>query len=198
MTFTNAVVTLLLVMDPLGNVPIFIGLLKTYDAARRRKIILRESIIAFLILVFFLLLGKEILQAMGITQSALGISGGIILFLIALKMMFPPEALKPKTELITHEPFIVPLAVPLIAGPSSLAIVMLLANHHPERLGLWISALAVSSVICTIVLVFSSQLAHFLGQRFLIAIERLMGMLLATLAIQMLLTGVQAYFSPLH
>ncbi|MCD6046924.1 MAG: hypothetical protein K0S08_571 [Gammaproteobacteria bacterium] len=194
MTFYTAVFTLFLVMDPLGNIPGFLALLKNVESKRRQYVILRECIIAFFVLVFFLLAGKDVLAALGISQAALGISGGIILFLIALKMMFPDES-TPQRESQGQEPFIVPLAVPLVAGPSSMAVVMLLTNQHPEKWPLWLGALAVASVVSTLILLFSDYILKILGKKLLHAIERLMGMLLATMAVQMLLTGIQSYFN---
>jgi multiple antibiotic resistance protein len=194
MTFYTAVFTLFLVMDPLGNIPGFLALLKNVESKRRQYVIMRECTIAFFVLVFFLLAGKNVLAALGISQAALGISGGIILFLIALKMMFPDES-TPQRESQGQEPFIVPLAVPLVAGPSSMAVVMLLTNQHPEKWPLWLGALAVASVVSTLILLFSDYILKIFGKKLLHAMERLMGMLLATMAVQMLLTGIQSYFN---
>lgn len=195
MSFLTALLTILLVMDPIGNIPMFLNLLKHVDPNRRALVITRESLIAFIILALFLYGGENLLTSLGISQAALGVSGGIILFMISIKMVFPPEDHGGhKRDRQLQEPFIVPMAVPLIAGPSSLATVLLFANHYPDKRLLWLGALAVASVIVTIILLFSSQLLKVLGQRFLHAVERLMGMILATLAVQMLLSGIQSYF----
>ena len=129
---------------------------------------------------------------MGISEAALGITGGIILFLISIKMMFDEHS--EKREIPTHEPFIVPLAIPLVAGPSSIATIILIADRHPHHWGIWLGALACASAASTIILFFSTQLIRLLGQRLIYALERLMGMLLATLSVQMLLSGIQSYF----
>jgi len=193
MTLYTATITLFLVMDPLGNIPMFLAALNNVNPERRRQIILRETFIALLILLFFLFFGKYILEYMQISEPALGIAGGIILFLIAIRMIFPHEEsnqeAKPRAE-----PFIVPLAIPLIAGPSTMTIVMLLATTSPQHLGLWASALFLAWIPCTIILVFADFLRKILGERGLTAIERLMGMILTTMAIQMFLTGIQQFF----
>lgn len=194
MSLYSATITLILVMDPLGNIPIFLSILNHVDPKRRKIVVIRETFIAFLILVAFLYFGKNILEGLNITQPALSISGGIILFLIALRMIFPPEDEEQKSPRVSAEPYIVPLAVPLIAGPSTMAVVMLLANQAPQHMNLWLLALLIASVFCTITLVFADFLRKILGDRGITALERLMGMILTTLAVQMFLTGVGAYF----
>ncbi len=193
MNLYTATMTLILVMDPLGNVPVFLSVLNSVAVKRRKLIVLRETFIAFLILLLFLYFGKNILESMQISGPALGIAGGIILFLIAIKMIFPAEEHTKRTSQI-GEPFIVPLAIPLVAGPSALAFVMLLANQAPQHLSLWTLALFIAWLTCTIVLVFADFLRKILGDRGLTAIERLMGMILTTMAVQMFLTGIQEFF----
>ena len=193
MDIYTAAITLFLVMDPLGNIPIFLSTLSAVEPKRRAWVILREALIAFVILVLFLFAGKPILNGLHITQAALSIAGGIILFLIAIKMIFPSEE-NEKPQVLNAEPFIVPLAIPLIAGPSALAVVLLLANDHPNELGQVLVALVLASVASTLVLLFSNQLRRILGQKGLIAMERLMGMILTILAVQMLLSGLDEYF----
>ena len=192
MNIYTATITLILVMDPLGNVPVFISVLNSVKPLRRKAIILRETFIAFLILLLFLFFGKYILESMQISAPALSIAGGIILFLIALRMIFPHDDEKKPAQI--DEPFIVPLAIPLIAGPSALAFVMLLANQAPDHLGWWSMALFFAWAFCTVILVFSDLLGKILGERGLIAIERLMGTILTTMAVQMFLSGVETFF----
>ncbi len=193
MSLYTATITLILIMDPLGNIPIFLSVLNNVDPKRRKFLILRENFIAFLILAVFLFFGKLLLEGMNLSESALEISGGIILFLIALHMIFPAEA-NNKDYKLTGEPFIVPLAVPLIAGPSAMAIVMLLANQHPQYLWLWFFALFLATLFCAATLVFADFLRKILGDRGLVAIERLMGMILTTMAVQMFLSGIKTFF----
>lgn len=189
MTLYSAAITLILVMDPLGNIPLFLAALRNVSAKKRRLIILRESTIAFVILTIFLLFGQYILDGMHISQPALSIAGGIILFLIAIRMIFPHEETKTRE---TTEPFIVPLAIPLIAGPSTMTIVMLMAKQTPQLFHVFI-ALCIAWIVTTIVLLFADFLRKILGERGLIAIERLMGMILTTMAVQMFLSGYQQF-----
>lgn len=190
MTLYSAAITLILVMDPLGNIPLFLAALKNISVRKRRMIILRESTIAFVILTIFLLFGQFILEGMHISQPALSIAGGIILFLIAIRMIFPHEETTTKKEVA--EPFIVPLAVPLIAGPSTMTVVMLMAKQSISLFPVFI-ALLIAWIVTTLVLVFADFLRKILGERGLIAIERLMGMILTTMAVQMFLTGYQQF-----
>ncbi|EKD69875.1 MAG: multiple antibiotic resistance (MarC)-related protein [uncultured bacterium] len=191
MTLYSATITLILVMDPLGNIPLFLSILNHIPARKRRWIILRETFFAFIILTLFLFFGPYILAGMGISQPALGIAGGIILFLISLRMIFPHEDHE-KTKL-AHEPFIVPLAIPLIAGPSTMTVVMLLANQAPYDMPRWFLALTMAWFISAVILFCADFLRKILGERGLIAIERLMGMILTTMAVQMLLTGLEQF-----
>jgi multiple antibiotic resistance protein len=192
MTLYTATMTLILIMDPLGNIPLFLAALTHVPAKRRQWIILRESCIAFIILTFFLFFGQYILEGMHISQPALQIAGGIILFLIAIRMIFPSNQAEDKSRQLA-EPFIVPLAVPLIAGPSTMTIVMLLANQGPNDMSRWFAALLIAWLISTVILVFADVLRKLLGERGLIALERLMGMILTTMAVQMFLNGFEHY-----
>lgn len=197
MTLYTAAITLFLVMDPLGNVPVFLSILHPIEPKKRSIIILRETFIAFLILTAFVFAGQNILNGLSITQPAISIAGGIILFMIAIKMIFPTqqgENLRTR-EPITEEPFIVPLAIPLIAGPSAMAAILLFTNEAPDKIMTCFAALIIASVACTLILLFANQLRKILGQKGLIAIERLMGMILTTLAVQMFLNGLGKYFT---
>lgn len=193
MTLYSIAFTLILVMDPLGNVPVFLSILSTVSPARRKKIILRETFIAFIVLTLFLFFGRYILEGMRISDPALSIAGGIILFLISLRMIFPHENEEARTKQI-GEPFIVPLAIPLVAGPSTMALIMLLPNQLPGHTGLIFLALFCAWFVSTLILVFSDYFGKILGERGLIALERLMGMILTTMAVQMFLTGVAQFF----
>jgi multiple antibiotic resistance protein len=177
----------------LGNVPVFLSVLSHVEPKRRYWVILRESLFAFLILCAFLFFGDDILEGFGISQPALSISGGIILFLIALKMIFPPEETQRISEKQMLEPFIVPLAIPLIAGPSAIATVMLFTTQVQNKLNETFLSLLIASVVSTIILLLASKLRRLLGQKGLIAIERLMGMILTTIAVQMFLNGLSAW-----
>ncbi len=195
MTIYTAAITMILIMDPFGNIPIFLSTLKRFSPRRRRIIILRESLFAFLILAFFLFFGRYILQGLHISQPALSISGGIILFLIAIRMIFPGRTglVEEGDEEEDGEPLLVPLAIPLQAGPSAMAWVILSSSQYPDRLPSILLALLIASLVSTMVLILSDILRKILGNRVLRAIERLMGMILTTMAIQMLLSGFENY-----
>jgi multiple antibiotic resistance protein len=192
MTITTAAITLFLVMDPLGNIPVFLSILNTVAEKRRNLVLLREAAIAFVILTLFLFFGRHIMHGLGITQPALHIAGGIILFLIALKMIFPQDG-SMQHERQIGEPFIVPMAIPMLAGPSALATVMLFATHALGSMLSAFLAVAIASLACTIILLLASLLRRLLGQRGLVALERLMGMILTTIAVQMFLTGIESH-----
>jgi multiple antibiotic resistance protein len=187
-----AAMLLFLVMDPLGNIPTFIGLLKDVDPRRRRWIILRENIFAYIILVVFLWAGRFLLEAFQIDKPALGIAGGITLFLIAVRMIFPvKEGLFGETP--DGEPFMVPLAIPLISGPSSMATVMLLASREPERMVDWMVALTCAWLVSLGLLLLCDPISRLLGERGLVGLTRLMGMLLTAVAVQMFLNGLRLF-----
>lgn len=184
-------ITLIMVMDPLGNIPIALSVLNQVKPSKRNVVLLREAFFAFVILAIFLFWGNYILAGLSITQAALRIAGGIILFLIALKMIFPP--VEEKREKVTIEPFIVPLAIPMIAGPSAIATVILFSTQSPDQMSVLFLGLVIAAAVSGVILLFGTQLRRILGEKGLIAIERLMGMLLTTIAVQMFMDGVQDY-----
>jgi multiple antibiotic resistance protein len=188
----SPIVTLFLVMDPLGNVPLFLSVLRTVAPERRRTVLLREIAIAFAVLAAFLLVGGYLMRFLGLEQPAIGIAGGIVLFLIALRMVFPSDA-APRTAAPEGEPFIVPLAIPLIAGPSALATLLLLQSTTPRLLLLL--ALTIAWAVTGAILLSATFLYRVLRERGLIALERLMGMLLVMVAVQMLLNGLRAFLA---
>jgi multiple antibiotic resistance protein len=187
----TAFVTLALVMDPLGNVPLFLSVLKDVPQERRFKVILRELVIALAVMLLFLFAGEKVLNLLGLQQEAIAIAGAIILFLIAIRMIFPsPHGIMGETP--EGEPFIVPLAIPAIAGPSVLAIAMLLVSNDPARMLEWTIALICAWLATSVVLLASPLLLRALGNRGLIASERLMGMVLVIIAVQMFFDGARS------
>lgn len=196
MTLFSAATLLFLVMDPFGNVPFFITALKGVAETRRQRVIFRELLIALFVLVVFLFAGQFILSALQISESALTAAGGTVLFLIAIKMVFPVFG-RSAAEEVTGEPFIFPLAIPYLAGPSALASVLLIMNREPSRWPEWLAALLVAWFFSGLIIASSGFLANLLGNRVLIAIERLMGMLLVAIAIQMVMTGVAQFVATL-
>ncbi|HEU4585638.1 MAG TPA: MarC family protein [Gemmatimonadaceae bacterium] len=192
MTLLSAAVLLFFVMDPLGNVPLFLTALRHVDPSRMRGIIVRELLIALGIMVAFLFLGRYILELLHVSSAALTAGGGFILLLIALRMIFPTSERSLREE-IREEPFIVPLAVPYTAGPGLLATELLFMTREPHRWPIWLGAVALAWLATAIILYFSSHLRTILGERGLTAVERLMGMLLVVVGVEMLMAGVVQY-----
>jgi multiple antibiotic resistance protein len=188
----SAAVTLFLVMDPLGNVPLFLSTLKAVPAERRRHVLLRELVFAYLVLVLFLLIGNSLLRFLGLEQEAVSIAGGIVLFLIALRMIFPGQG-SLAGDALQGEPFMVPLAIPLIAGPSTLATLLLLQRTVPSSTMTLLLVVTIAWAVSGVILLSSTFLYRVLGDRGLMAMERLMGMLLVMVAVQMLMNGFGAF-----
>ncbi len=190
----SAAVMLFLIMDPLGNLPVFLSILRHVDPKRRRKVMLRELLFSLVIMMGFLFAGQQILSFLNLRQEAVSIAGGIILFLIAIKMIFPSSG--GVTGLAAgEEPFLVPMAIPMIAGPSILASLLLLANQEPTRMVDWSLALLMAWGASAVILMFYELFNKLLGERGLTAVERLMGMLLVMISVQMLLDGVHHYLA---
>ncbi len=183
--------TLFFVMDPLGNIPLFNSILARFDSRQRAKIVAREMLIALLIMVFFLFAGTTLLDFLNLSQPSLSISGGVLLFIIALRMIFP-KANRDEPEDV-EDPFIVPLAIPLVAGPSTLAILLLTASSKPDQMLDWSIALFLAWAVSAILLTASPFMMRALGTRGLRAMERLMGMLLVIMATQLLLNGIRDF-----
>ena len=192
MTLASAVVLLFLVIDPFGNVPFFVAELARVPAERRRRVVLRELAAAYAVMIAFLFVGQGVLHVLGISEPALTIAGGVLLFLIALRMVFPSPRHSSQED-IEGEPFLVPLAIPYIAGPSVLAAELFLMSREPERWPTWWLAITLAWAATAIIVLGGSHVAAKLGARGLIAIERLMGMVLVAIAIQMFLNGIDAY-----
>lgn len=190
-TFASATILLLLITDPFGNIPIFANALKNVAPARRTRVILREILIAFAVLLAFMFVGDRFLRIMNLSDLSLQIAGGVVLFLIALRMIFPPAA--GEVQEMTGEPLIVPLAIPAIAGPSAMATVMLLVSQQPERRLEWVAALTVTMLVGAVVLLLAERIQRVLGSRVVVAIERLMGLILVAVAVEMLLRGIKVF-----
>jgi MarC family membrane protein len=194
--FLSAVILLLLVTDPFGNVPLVPSLVAGCAPERRRWVIVRECIIAYGILLAFMFGGRTFLQVMHLSEASLSIAGGVILFLISIRMVFGnPESLW--GDVSQGEPFIVPLAVPFIAGPSALATVMLMASREPGKIGMWAAAITVVMVIVTLILVSAEKIRQVLGEKAVVAVERLAGLILTAIAVEMLLGGIRAFVTGL-
>ncbi len=192
MDIFSAATMLFLIMDPLGNLPIVLSILKHIDPKRRRKVLIRELIFALLILMLFLFAGQSILSFLHVQPETLSISGGIILFIIAIKMIFPSAG--SITGLAAgEEPFIVPMAIPMIAGPSVIAALLLLSSQYPDKLLELSASVLLAWFVTFIILMFYAFFNKLLGERGLKAVERLMGLLLVMISTQMFLDGVKSY-----
>ena len=197
MSILSAALLLFLILDPLGNIPVFLSLLKPLAPRRQRIVLVRELLIALAVLMAFLWGGKYALELMHLRQESVAIAGGIVLFLIGIRMIFPkPEGLMGAVP--DGEPFIVPMAIPLVAGPSGMAAVMLMGSNEPDRLGDWSLALLLAWGATAAILMSATLLYKLLGARALTALERLMGMLLVAISVQMLLDGLATYLGSLQ
>lgn len=190
-TFWSATILLILITDPVGNIPIFANALRHVPQQRRPWVILREILIAFVLLLIFMFVGEGFLRVMNLSELALQIGGGVILFLIALRMVFPPPESAEAEQM--SEPLIVPLAVPAVAGPSALATVLLLVSQQPDKRIEWVAALCVTMLVSAVVLVSAERIERVIGRRPLVAVERLMGLVLVSVAIEMLLRGIKTF-----
>ncbi|MBT8125662.1 MAG: NAAT family transporter [Gammaproteobacteria bacterium] len=191
MNLIQATVLLFLIMDPIGNLPIFNSILKNRPAHESVKIIIRELVFAYLLLIGFLILGDYVQSYLSLRVSTLHIAGGIILLLVALGMVFPGIGMKMVDG--NEEPFFVPLAMPLVAGPAAIAIVLILGSSQPANTITWVIALSISWSLAALILVPSPWVFKFIGEKAARILERLMGMILIMLAVQMFLNGVELY-----
>lgn len=193
MSTLSAGILLFLIMDPLGNIPLFMSVLRHVPPKRRIPVLVREMLIALAVLFAFLLGGQVMLKVLQLKQEAVRIAGGIILFLIGVKMVFPPKDGNIFGDPGKGEPFIVPMAIPGVAGPSAMAVLLLLTNAQPGKLPQWGAALFAAWLATAAMLLSSTYLFRWLGESVLTALERLMGMILVALSVQMFLDGVTAY-----
>lgn len=193
-SFLSAFVLLLLVLDPFGALPVFISVMGEVPPQRRVHVALRESAIAFCILLAFMLAGHGFLALMRLSERSLEVAGGVILLVIAMRMIFGHGDASGVANGGLREPLIFPLAVPLMAGPSAMATVLLLASRQPERVATWVAALALAMAISGTVLLSADRLRQWLGASVVVAIEKLMGLLLTAVAMEMMLAGLKRYF----
>ena len=199
--FFQSFIILLLVTDPFGNVPLFVSALAHVPPERRGRVIMRECAIAFLLLLLFMFFGRHFLSALQLSDIALRIGGGVILFLIALRMVFPqPGGIFGSGEASgesSNEPFIVPLAIPALAGPSALVTVLLFSSTSARETLLHVAILSLVAVIWLIVLLSAERMQRVLGPKVMTAFERLMGLILTAMAVEMLLAGIREYVKSL-
>lgn len=191
-SFVSAVVILLLVTDPVGNIPLFVSLLRGVDEKRRARVIVRECLIALAALLLFAIFGRTLLDLFGLSDRSLSIAGGLILFLIALHMIFRSGE-NIFGEKASGEPFIVPLAIPAIAGPAAIATVVLQVSRAPARLLEWLAAVTIAMAVMLVTMLFAERISRWFGEPALVAFERLMGLLLTAIAVEMLLSGIEGF-----
>ena len=192
--FLSAFILLLLVLDPFGSLPIYISVLRGVAPQRRRVVALRESLIAFAVLAAFMLGGQVFLDVMRLSERSLEVAGGVILLIIAVRMIFSSGSGVYESPAEGTEPFIFPLAVPLLAGPSAMASVLLLASREPARMAVWMGALTAAMAVSALVMLTADRLRRLLGDSMVAAIEKLMGLVLTAVAVEMILAGLKRYF----
>jgi len=192
-SFLSSTILLVLITDPLGNIPFFISALKHVRPERRRVVVARECLVAFAALLLFLVAGRPILRVLHLSEDALRVSGGVVLLLIAIRMIFPDRGRLGEDDPEAGEPFIVPVAIPLIAGPSAMATVLLMSTPDPLRMLSLAGSLTVTIAITAVVFVSSHRIRKVLGEQAIAAMERLMGLVLTAIAVEMLLGGVASY-----
>ncbi|MDP1692409.1 MAG: MarC family protein [Burkholderiaceae bacterium] len=193
-SFLSALVLLLLVLDPFGSLPVFVSVMRQVAPERRARVALRESALAFGVLAAFMFTGQGFLSLMRLSERSLEVAGGVILLIIAMRMIFASGGEIYAADGQGREPLIFPLAVPLLAGPSAMATVLLLASRQPERLLAWIGALTVAMVVSAVVLLGADRIRQWIGSSMVSAIEKLMGLVLTAIAVEMILAGLKRYF----
>jgi MarC family membrane protein len=193
-SFISAFVLLLLVLDPFGSLPIFISVLKGVPPERRTRVAVREVLIAFCVLLAFMFAGQSFLNLMHLSERSLEVAGGVILLIIAIRMIFTSGSQIYASDGGAREPFIFPLAVPLLAGPSAMATVLLLASRQPQQLMQWVGAVSAAMLVCGVVMLAADRIRKLLGHSMVSAIEKLMGLVLTAVAVEMILAGLKRYF----
>lgn len=195
MDFVATTLLLFIVLDPLGNVPLFLSHLRAVPEQRRRKVVVREVLVAYLLLVFFLFSGTWFMQILALDLASVRIAGGVVLFLIALRMVFPPvdrHASSDTSANASAEPFIVPLAVPAVAGPASLSVLVLLRGANPDDSWLLFGAMSIAWLLSALILVGAAYLQRMLRNEGILAMERLMGLILVVIAVQMMIDALRS------
>lgn len=193
-SFLSALILLLLVLDPLGSLPVFIPIMRSVPKERRTRVAMREVGIAFCVLFTFMFLGEGFLRVMHLSERSLEVAGGVILMIIAIRMIFGSSGESAYGLEPGKEPLIFPLAVPLLAGPSAMATVLLLASRQPDRIYEWIGALSTAMLVSGLVLVLADRIRKLLGDSVVSALEKLMGLVLTAIAVEMVLAGLKRYF----
>lgn len=193
MSLFNITVTLFLIMDPVGNLSSYISMVKELDPKRQKWIVFREMLIALVVMLFFNYLGEYIFNFLDLSETTVRLSSGVILFLIAIKILFMASD-SPRANLPKGEPFVFPLAVPLIAGPALMATIMLYAHLEPTQ-SVMIFAILIAWFLSILIFLFAGPIKRILGNNGLMACERLIGMVLVLVAIQRFLEGILLFWA---
>lgn len=191
-TFFTAFVTLFLIVDPVGSIPALSAALKNVQPRRKNFVIARECFFALLILTLFAFFGQNFMAVLGLSKEALTIGGGLVLLIIALRMLFPSRA-GIYGDIEDGEPYIFPIAIPMLAGPSALTTVMLMVSSDPSKIYTWIGAITLAMVSSALIIISGDAIQRLLGKKATVAFERLMGLILVVLAVQMFLSGIADY-----
>lgn len=194
MNLIETTLILLLVIDPFGNIPVVLAVLQKLENRAYARAIVREVVLAFVILFVFALAGQELLDYLNIRQSSLSVAGGVILFLIALKMIFGGTA-RMMDDDYSDDPVMVPIAIPLVAGPSAITTVIILHTREEIAAPMLLTALALVLLLCLLTFLTARRLHAWLGRRGLGAMEKLMGLLLSLVAVNMILEGIREFMT---
>ncbi|AGH81314.1 multiple antibiotic resistance (MarC)-like protein [Psychromonas sp. CNPT3] len=195
----STAILIFFILDPFGNIPLLLSILKRIDKKQRSKIIIRELLIGLSILMVFLFFGEQFLSVFHLDTQAITLAGGIIFFSISFKMIFPdPNNENMFAKKDNSDPLIVPIAIPMIAGPAALATLLVLAKTNPDHVGDLFISLLMAWGATFLVLLFSPNLYKILGEKGLGALEKLMGMLLLILSVQMFIDGVRGLIPTFH
>lgn len=190
--FWSTLILLVLILDPFGNMPVFLSVTRRVPKGRRAWITLRESAIAYLVLLAFMAGGRRFLELLGLRQASLQAAGGVILLLVAIKMIFSgSETMFGEDDL--RDPLIFPLAVPLLAGPSALAAVLLISSGNAGTVVARVGALSAAMAVTAALLLVAERVSQWFGDAVMRAAEKLMGLIVSAIAVNMLLEGVRSY-----
>jgi multiple antibiotic resistance protein len=196
LTVISMTLMLFFMANPLGNIPVFVSLVKQFEFRRQRWILFREAILSLVLAYFFLFLGEPFLNTIHIQQYSVNLAGGVLVLLISINMIFPVVSEETGPKVLRQEPFVVPIATPLLSGGGVFTLIMILSKQAPlANVSL---AILLAWIPVIIIVVASVYLQKILGKRGLIAIEQFMGMLLMMMAIQLLTRGLHTFGSLAH
>ena len=184
--FFSVTLTLFFVIDALGQIPTYLDLLKPFDAKKQKKIAIRELLIALVIMLVFHYFGQGLLTLLHVSKTTVQVAGGIILFLISIRLIFSDEE---RTKWKEQEPFIVPIATPIIAGPSVLAAIMIFAQNNPSDFVIC-GAVILAWFLSATLFLFAKPIHKIVKDQGLNAAQRLMGLIVALIAVQLFLEGI--------